>query len=72
VYGPPGLPENRVEFLTNAIAETVDHEQTEEWSEETGNPVFHEGPEGAEERMVEAFEVYDELDVVELVEEHAL
>ena len=49
VYAPPGTPEGRTEWLSDAFEEAVEDDRTQEWSDETGNPVYHEGPERAEE-----------------------
>ncbi|MEM4781935.1 MAG: ABC transporter substrate-binding protein, partial [Halalkalicoccus sp.] len=70
VYTPPDTPEERNEWLSDAFAEAVEDERTQEWSNETGNPVYHEGPERAEEIIDEAFESYEEFDVIGLIEEH--
>jgi tripartite-type tricarboxylate transporter receptor subunit TctC len=70
VYTPPETPEGRNEWLSERFAEAVEDDRTQEWSNETGNPVYHEGPEEAEAIVEEAFDAYEEFDVIGLIEEH--
>ena len=68
VYAPPETPDDRTQWLSDAYAEAVEDDRTQEWSDNTGNPVFHEGPEAADELLDDAFESYEEFEVGELVE----
>ncbi len=71
VYAPPETSEDRTQWLSDAFEEAVNDDRTQQWSEETGNPIFHEGPDAAEALMDEAFNAYDENQVIELIEEHS-
>ena len=70
VYMPPEAPEDRIEWMSNAYQEAVEDERTQDWSNDTGNPVYHEGPEEANQIKEDAFDSYEELDVIGLIEEH--
>lgn len=71
VYAPPETPDDRTQWLSDAYAEAVEDDRTQEWSDDTGNPVFHEGPDAADELLEESFTAYEEFEVVELVEENS-
>lgn len=71
VYAPPETEESRTQALSDLFAEAVEAESTQNWSDDTGNPVFHEGPEAANDLLDDAFEAYDENNVIELVQEHS-
>lgn len=71
MYAPPETPSDRREAISQMLEEAVEDDRTQEWSDETGNPVWHEGPDAAEAAIEDAFEAYDEFDVIELVEEHS-
>lgn len=71
VYAPPETPSNITQSLGSMFEQAVQHEDTQEWTAETGNPTFYEGPEAATELLDTAFEAYEENNVIELVEEHS-
>jgi tripartite-type tricarboxylate transporter receptor subunit TctC len=70
-YAPPETPDNVIEELGSRFEEAVEDDRAAEWEEETGNPVFYEGPEEAEAYMNDAFEEFEELEIVDLIEEHS-
>lgn len=71
MYAPPETPESRRQTLSSMVDEAVNAESTQTWSDETGNPVFHEGPEAANQLLDDAFAAYDDNNVIELVREHS-
>jgi len=71
MYAPPETPSEITQGISDALKEAVEADATQQWSEETGNPVKHEGPDRAEAIIEEAFTQYDELNVLQLVEEHS-
>nr|WP_241431322.1 tripartite tricarboxylate transporter substrate-binding protein [Natronococcus amylolyticus] len=71
LYAPPETSEGTIEELTARVEEATEDERYEEWSDETGNPIFYEGPEEANAAIDDAFEEMEELEVIELIEEHA-
>lgn len=71
LYAPPDTPDGVIEELTTRVETATEHEEYQNWSEETGNPVFYEGPEEANAAIDDAFEEMEDLEVVELIEEHA-
>lgn len=70
LYAPPETPDEIREFLSEAMAEAIEDDRAQTWSDETGNPVSHEGPDAADAVLDESFASYEEFDVVELIEEH--
>jgi len=70
MYAPPETPQEIVDFYADTLEATVNHESTQAWSEETGNPVVFEGPEVAEQNFEDAFSQYEELGILDLVNEH--
>nr|WP_239640894.1 tripartite tricarboxylate transporter substrate-binding protein [Natrialba taiwanensis] len=71
LYAPPDTSENIIDELANRIEEATQDERYEEWSEETGNPIFFEGPDAATAAIDDAFEEFEDLDIVSLVDEHS-
>ena len=71
MYAPPETPRNIREGISDALRVAIEDPRTVEWSEQTGNPIFHNGPDAADEVMDSAFDQYVELGVLDLVEEHA-
>lgn len=71
MFAPPETPEARRQTLSDMVAEAVEADSTQSWSDETGNPVFHEGPEAANQLLDDAFAAYEENNVIELVQEHS-
>ena len=71
IYAPPDTPDGTIEELADRFEEATQHESYEEWSEETGNPIFFEGPEEAEAAMNDPFDEFEELEIVDLIEEHS-
>ena len=71
VFAPPDTPKDRIEVLADRFEEATEDERYEEWSENTGNPIFFEGPEETEALMNDAFDEMEELELVELIEEHS-
>ena len=70
MYGPPEMDQEIVDFYADTLEATVNNEATQAWSEETGNPVVFEGPEAAEKNFEDAFAQYEELGILDLVNEH--
>ncbi|WP_409348445.1 Bug family tripartite tricarboxylate transporter substrate binding protein [Natronorarus salvus] len=70
IYAPPDVSDDRIEVLAERFEEATEDERYEEWSNDTGNPIFWEGPEEAEAAMNDPFEVMEELEIVELIQEH--
>ena len=70
VYAPPETPEHIVQELAARIEEATQDERYEQWNEETGNPIFFEGPDAANAAIDDAFEQLTELDIVSLIEAH--
>lgn len=70
LYAPPETPDEIREFISAAMAEAVEDDRTQAWSDDTGNPVSHEGPDAADALLDESFAAYEEFDVIELLEEH--
>ena len=71
IFAPPDTPGDRTQTLSDMFADAVEHESTQSWSDETGNPVFHEGPDAANQLLEDAFQSYEENNVIELVQEHS-
>ncbi|MFC7157286.1 Bug family tripartite tricarboxylate transporter substrate binding protein [Halomarina halobia] len=71
MYAPPETPEDIRAGLSDALKQAVESDKVQKWSEDTGNPVWHEGPEAATEVMDAAFTQFEEFQVVDLVEEHS-
>ncbi|WP_345782029.1 tripartite tricarboxylate transporter substrate-binding protein [Natronococcus sp. A-GB1] len=71
LYAPPETPEGTIEELSARVEEATEDERYEEWSEDTGNPIFYEGPEEANAAIDDAFEEMEELEIVDLIEEHS-
>ncbi len=69
VYAPPETPDEIIQGLTERFEEAVNDERYEEWNEETGNPIFYEGPEEANAAIDDAFEALEEIDVISLIED---
>ena len=67
---PPETPDEIVNFYADALEATVESEDVQNWVEETGNPVTFEGPEETNQRYIDAFEQFQELEILDLVEEH--
>ncbi|MES3517245.1 MAG: tripartite tricarboxylate transporter substrate binding protein [Natronomonas sp.] len=70
MYGPPELPQDIVDFYADVLERTTEHPSVQEWEAETGNPVVWEGPEVAEQNFEDAFQQFDDLDILELVQEN--
>jgi tripartite-type tricarboxylate transporter receptor subunit TctC len=71
LYAPPGTSDGVIQELTERVEEATEDERYEEWSDETGNPIFYEGPEEADAAIDDAFEEMEELEIVDLIEEHS-
>ncbi len=71
IYVPPDTSDQRIEVLADRFEEAVNHESTVEWSEETGNPSFFEGPETAEQAMADPFDVIEELEILDLIDTYS-
>ncbi|MDL5360747.1 tripartite tricarboxylate transporter substrate binding protein [Halalkalicoccus sp. NIPERK01] len=71
VFAPPETEGSRTQALSDMFAEAVEADSTQSWSDDTGNPVFHEGPDAANQLLDDAFAAYEENNVVQLVEENA-
>lgn len=71
IYAPPDTGQNRTQTLSNLFQQAVESDSTQSWSEETGNPVFHEGPDAANQLLDDAFTSYNENNVIELVQQHS-
>ncbi|WP_129115479.1 Bug family tripartite tricarboxylate transporter substrate binding protein [Halegenticoccus tardaugens] len=71
MYAPPETPRDIRDVLSQRLKEAVEADSTQQWSKETGNPVGHEGPDQAEKIITDAFKKYEELNVIQLVEQHA-
>lgn len=61
VAAPPDMPEERQQKLEDALRAAVTAERTQEWSEETGNPVEWGDSEAAREATEESFRVQEEV-----------
>lgn len=70
MYAPPETDESRTQTLSDMVAEAVEADSTQSWSDDTGNPVFHEGPDAANQLLDDSFAAYEENNVVELIEEN--
>lgn len=68
MYAPPETPDNIIQGLTERIEEAVADERYEEWNEDTGNPIFYEGPEEANAAIDDAFEALQDINVTELAD----
>ncbi|MFC6838023.1 Bug family tripartite tricarboxylate transporter substrate binding protein [Halomarina ordinaria] len=71
MFAPPETPDEIIEHHTTALEEAINDDRTTEWTDETGNPTFYEGPDAANAIITDAFEAYDELNVIDLVEENS-
>lgn len=71
LYAPPDTPDGVIEELTGRVEEATEDERYQEWSEETGNPIFYEGPDEANAAIEDAFAEIEELGIIELIEEHS-
>lgn len=71
MYAPPETPKNRRQVISNRLKQAVNDERTQQWSEKTGNPVTYEGISRAEEIMTQAFKKFNELNIIELVQQHS-
>ncbi|WP_122090719.1 Bug family tripartite tricarboxylate transporter substrate binding protein [Halalkalicoccus subterraneus] len=71
VFAPPETEGNITQGLSDMFAEAVEHESTQSWTEDTGNPVFHEGPDAANQLLDDAFAAYEENNVIDLVQENS-
>jgi len=70
MYAPPEMDQEIVDFYADTLEATVNNEATQAWSDETGNPVVFEGPEVAEQNFEDAFAQYEELEILDLVNEY--
>ena len=70
IYGPPDMDQEIVDFYADVLERTTEHEAVQSWSDETGNPVVFEGPEVAEQNFEDAFAQYEELEILDLVNEN--
>jgi tripartite-type tricarboxylate transporter receptor subunit TctC len=70
MYAPPETPQEIVDFYADTLERTTEHPSVQEWSDETGNPVVYEGPEVAEQNFEDSFAQYEELEILDLVQEH--
>ena len=70
MYAPPETDQEIVDFYAEALEETVNSDPVQDWSDETGNPVVYEGPEVAEQNFEDAFTQYEELEILDLVNEN--
>ncbi len=71
VFAPPETEESRRQTLSDMFAEAVESDSTQSWSDETGNPVFHEGPEAANQLLDDVFAAYEENNVIDLVQQYS-
>ncbi len=69
IYAPPETPDNIIEGLAARFEEATEDERYAEWNEDTGNPIFFEGPEAANAAIDDAFEQMEEIDVVSMIED---
>lgn len=60
VAGPPDMPEEVRQRLQEALEAVVTSEDTQEWSEETGNPVEWANAEAARETTENSFQIEEE------------
>lgn len=61
VAGPPDMPEDIQSTLEEALQAAVTSDSSQEWSEETGNPITWADAAAARESTEESFQVEDEL-----------
>lgn len=61
VAGPPDMPSEIRQRLEQALRAAVTSERTQQWSEETGNPVEWGNAQAARETTVESFRVEEEV-----------
>ncbi len=67
-YAPPDTPDHIIDELASRFEVATEDERYEEWSDETGNPIFFEGPEETEAIMNDAFDELEEINVTDLVD----
>lgn len=60
IWAPPETPDERVQALADGIEECTQDDEVQNWSEESGNPVVFEGPEGTTEMLQGAIESAEE------------
>jgi len=70
MYAPPETDQEIVDFYSDVLERTTEHESVQEWSDETGNPVVFEGPDAAEQNFEDAFAQYEELEILDMVQEY--
>lgn len=70
IYAPPDTSEDQIQVLTEALEATLETDEMQEWSEETGNVIEYGDPEAAEEAVTQAFEqVPENVDLDQVREE---
>lgn len=61
VWGPPGLDQEVVDVVADAVETAVNHESTQEWSDETGSPVEFGDASEVEEALEATYGIPDEV-----------
>lgn len=71
IFAPPETSDDQVQVLTEALEATLQTDEMQQWSEQTGNVIEYGPPEAAEEAVAQAFEQVPENVDLEAVREES-